>query len=156
MERGNILVNGGGFSLRARCQGGGCPWPRGWRSTFEAVTYNSRWERWLGAIVWVWGLIEPRRNLPEVSITIVSPSLSVRAGVTARGQCCNGPFRLAPSARGILPVLLPAGPNRGVACRIRLRTGLPSQGRPQIREFSEEPWSCRGRVLRLAYGITQC
>ena len=132
VERGKILVNGGAFSLRARCQGGGCPWPRGWRSTFEAVTCDSWWEWWLSAIVWVWGVIESRRNLPEVSRAVVRPSLSVRAGVRVRRQCCHCPLRLAPSARGILPVPLPVGADRGVACRVRVRTGLPSRGQLRI------------------------
>ena len=87
MERGKILVNGSVFSLRARCQGWGviCPWPRGWRSTFDAVTCNSQGKWWLGAIVWVWDVIESRRDLPDMSITVVGLSLSIRTGITVRG-----------------------------------------------------------------------
>ena len=118
MERGKILVNGVGFSLRARCQGGGCPWPRGWRSTFEAVAYISRWEWWLGAIVWVWGVMESRRNLPEVSITVVSLSLSVRAG-------SQSPWSVLSFSVSLCPVRS-RDPPFAVVCWRQPRSRLPS------------------------------
>ena len=87
MERGKILVNRSAFSLRVRFQAEDMiyQWLKGWRSTFDAVTCNSRGKFWLGAIVWVWGVIESRTNLPDMSITVVGPSWGIRTGITVRG-----------------------------------------------------------------------
>ena len=141
-------------SLRVRHQTGDviCQWPRGWCSTFDAVTCNSRGKWWLGAIVWIWGVIESCRNLSVMTIIVVGPSWSIRTGITVPSS--HRSFRLSPSIRGVIPLPLPVEANREVAGRgIRLGGGLPSRSRPRLREFRLEPRSRCGRVVRLAYGI---
>ena len=125
-----------GSTLRVRFQNGclSWQWPRGWRSTIDVVTCDSRGKRWPGAIVRIWGVVKARRNLPNLPISVVGPMRSIRSRIAVRGESGHRPLRFSPSTHGVIPSPLSVKTSRGVASRgIRLGVRVPSRSRPRAR-----------------------